>query len=71
MADEQFHLVSNYAPTGDQPQAIEQLVEGVERGDRCQTLLGDRPPAPFGHGGAFGAAGCHHCGIGVLYLLSG
>lgn len=27
MADEQFHLVSNYAPTGDQPQAIEQLVE--------------------------------------------
>ena len=29
MADEQFHLVSNYAPTGDQPQAIEQLVEGV------------------------------------------
>ena len=38
MADEQFHLVSNYAPTGDQPQAIEQLVEGVERGDRCQTL---------------------------------
>ena len=40
MADEKFHLVSNYAPTGDQPQAIEQLVEGVERGDRCQTLLG-------------------------------
>ena len=31
MADEKFHLVSNYAPTGDQPQAIEQLVEGVER----------------------------------------
>ena len=27
-------------PTGDQPQAIAQLVEGVERGDRCQTLLG-------------------------------
>ena len=27
MADEQFHLVSNYAPTGDQPQAIEQLVK--------------------------------------------
>ena len=40
MADEKFHLVSNYAPTGDQPQAIQQLVEGVERGDRCQTLLG-------------------------------
>ena len=32
--------MSNYAPTGDQPQAIAQLVEGVQRGDRCQTLLG-------------------------------
>ena len=40
MADETFHLVSDYAPMGDQPQAIQQLVEGVERGDRCQTLLG-------------------------------
>ena len=40
MAEEKFHLVSSYAPTGDQPQAIAQLVEGVERGDRCQTLLG-------------------------------
>ncbi len=39
MAEEKFHLVSSYAPTGDQPQAIAQLV-GVERGDRCQTLLG-------------------------------
>ena len=40
MADEKFELVSSYQPTGDQPQAIETLVEGVERGDRCQTLLG-------------------------------
>ncbi len=40
MAEEKFHLVSSYAPTGDQPQAIAQLVKGVERGDRCQTLLG-------------------------------
>ena len=40
MAEEKFKLVSNYAPTGDQPQAIAQLVEGVQRGDRCQTLLG-------------------------------
>ena len=38
MADEKFELVSSYQPTGDQPQAIETLVEGVERGDRCQTL---------------------------------
>ncbi|MFY8001016.1 MAG: excinuclease ABC subunit UvrB [Candidatus Kapaibacteriota bacterium] len=35
-----FQLVSHYKPTGDQPEAIRQLVEGVERGDRHQTLLG-------------------------------
>ena len=40
MAEQTFQLVSNYQPTGDQPQAIARLVEGVERGDRCQTLLG-------------------------------
>ncbi|MCU0427203.1 MAG: excinuclease ABC subunit UvrB [Candidatus Kapabacteria bacterium] len=35
-----FQLVSNYKPTGDQPEAIRQLTEGIERGDRHQTLLG-------------------------------
>lgn len=35
-----YRLVSPYAPKGDQPKAIEQLVEGVQRGDRWQTLLG-------------------------------
>src|SRR5688572_20435091 len=35
-----FKLVADYVPTGDQPQAIEKLVEGVNRGDRYQTLLG-------------------------------
>ena len=35
-----FKLVSSYKPTGDQPQAIEKLTEGVLRGDRMQTLLG-------------------------------
>ncbi len=35
-----FELVSEYAPTGDQPQAIEQLVKGFEEGNQCQTLLG-------------------------------
>ena len=40
MAEGKFELVSSYQPTGDQPQAIRQLVEGVEKGDRCQTLLG-------------------------------
>ena len=37
---DQFKLVAPYAPTGDQPEAIERLVEGIERGDREQTLLG-------------------------------
>ena len=35
-----FKLVSSYQPTGDQPQAIDALVNGIERGDRMQTLLG-------------------------------
>lgn len=35
-----FKIVSDYKPTGDQPEAIKQLVEGIERGDRFQTLLG-------------------------------
>ena len=35
-----YRLVSSYSPKGDQPKAIEQLVEGVQRGDRWQTLLG-------------------------------
>ncbi|HSM46367.1 MAG TPA: excinuclease ABC subunit UvrB [Draconibacterium sp.] len=35
-----FKVVSDYQPTGDQPDAIKQLVEGIERGDRFQTLLG-------------------------------
>lgn len=35
-----FELVSQYAPTGDQPQAIEQLVRGFKEGNQFQTLLG-------------------------------
>lgn len=35
-----FDLVSSYKPSGDQPEAIKQLVEGVNRGDKFQTLLG-------------------------------
>ena len=35
-----FKLHSDYAPTGDQPQAIEELVRGVENGLRDQVLLG-------------------------------
>ncbi|WP_343208641.1 excinuclease ABC subunit UvrB [Anaerolentibacter hominis] len=35
-----FELVSEYAPTGDQPQAIEKLVEGFQAGNQFETLLG-------------------------------
>src|SRR3954471_20335735 len=35
-----FKVVSDFAPGGDQPRAITQLAEGVNRGDRFQTLLG-------------------------------
>ena len=31
-----FELVSEYAPTGEQPQAIEQLVKGFKEGNQCQ-----------------------------------
>ena len=36
-----FELVSQYNPTGDQPQAIKELVEGFKEGNQCQTLLLD------------------------------
>lgn len=35
-----FKLVSNYKPAGDQPQAIDKLVDGLNQGDKFQTLLG-------------------------------
>ena len=35
-----FQIVSNFKPTGDQPQAIEKLVKGVKEGKRLQVLLG-------------------------------
>ena len=36
----EFHLISNYKPTGDQPEAIQQLTDGLTRGDQSQVLLG-------------------------------
>ena len=36
----EFKLKAPYEPTGDQPQAIEQLVKGFKEGNQCQTLLG-------------------------------
>ena len=40
MSGEKFHLVSKFQATGDQPEAIAALTEGVLRGDRMQTLKG-------------------------------
>ena len=37
---DKFKLHSNYKPTGDQPEAIDKLVEGLNAGDREQVLLG-------------------------------
>src|SRR5258708_32575141 len=36
----EFKIVSDFKPTGDQPEAIQQLAEGIMRGDKAQTLLG-------------------------------
>lgn len=35
-----FNLKSEYSPTGDQPQAIKELVDGFKEGNQCETLLG-------------------------------
>jgi len=40
LAVKPFQVVSSFAPAGDQPRAVEQLSEGLRRGDRFQTLLG-------------------------------
>lgn len=38
-----FKLTSEYVPTGDQPGAIKQLVEGINNNEPAQTLLGVTP----------------------------
>ncbi|MBR2579158.1 MAG: DEAD/DEAH box helicase family protein, partial [Clostridia bacterium] len=35
-----FEIKSDYTPTGDQPKAINSIVEGIKKGDKEQTLLG-------------------------------
>ncbi len=35
-----FKLITNFTPTGDQPNAIESLIRGVENNEKYQTLLG-------------------------------
>lgn len=36
----EFKLTSKYKPTGDQPEAIKELADGIRRGDKSQVLLG-------------------------------
>ena len=36
----EFHITSPFQPTGDQPEAIRELVKGLESGERAQVLLG-------------------------------
>ncbi|MGI6579888.1 MAG: excinuclease ABC subunit UvrB [Saccharofermentanales bacterium] len=40
MRNKRFKIVSDYSPKGDQPTAIDQIVQGLARGDRAQTLVG-------------------------------
>ena len=40
MKEQPFKLCSEYAPSGDQPQAIEKLIDGVRKGMHYQSLLG-------------------------------
>ena len=40
MSQLEFELISDFSPEGDQPQAIDKLTEGLQRGNRAQTLLG-------------------------------
>ena len=40
MTDDTFKLVSNFTPSGDQPQAIDKIVHGLDKGARHQVLLG-------------------------------
>ena len=40
MKNEKFNLKSEYQPTGDQPEAIAALTNGILAGERAQTLLG-------------------------------
>lgn len=40
----EFKLTSKYKPTGDQPEAIKELADGIRRGDKSQVLLGVTGP---------------------------
>ena len=40
LSEQRFELISDFSPEGDQPQAIDKLIEGLQRGDKSQTLLG-------------------------------
>jgi excinuclease UvrABC helicase subunit UvrB len=49
-----FQITSKFKPTGDQPEAIKQLTDGIKRGDPAQVLLG-----VTGSGKTFHRGQCH------------
>ena len=60
---DRFILKAPYKPTGDQPEAIAQLTDGLLKGDKCQTcLLYTSPVGRFVIGRRFGhgKTGCAH-----------
>ena len=52
-----FHVVSSYVPSGDQPEAIDALASGLERGIAEQTLLGVRRSVLLRRGAALLVSG--------------
>ena len=47
---DKFELVSEFKPQGDQPQAIQTLVDGIKKGEKCQTLLSVTGSGNFHYG---------------------
>ena len=74
--DNQFHLVSKYEPSGDQPQAIEALVDNIEGGEKAQILKGATgtgktllmPALTLGCGAVGGSATSEN--VGPMQLLN-
>lgn len=59
-----FELVSQYAPTGDQPQAIAELVKGFKEGNQFQTLLGVTGRQDLYNGQHYSGIKQAHSGVG-------
>ena len=56
-----FKLVSKYRPTGDQPEAIDQLVKGLENGVKEQVLMGVTGSGKSASSSAYSSHSLHVC----------